>query len=469
MVLGATGGKNCILIISHDVVGAQMAGPGIRYYNLAQILCREFETILAIPPESPLGFDNADFQIAPYQRHQWVSLESLAKKAKIILFAGDTANEFPQLRDSDAALVVDGYDPLLAEWLALVCSLNLPEELTLWANRMVALSQQILLGDFFVCASERQRDWWLGRLEAVGRINPYMYREDPSLRQLVDLVPFGLPAQVPRHTRQVIKGIWPGIAAEDRVILWGGGLWPWLDPVTAIRAVAQVWQKRQDVRLIFPGTKHPNPILKDVHTQNEMALQVAKDLGVLNQAVFFGDWIPYTDWPNVLLESDLALTLHYDTYETRLAFRSRVLDYIWAGLPIVATHGDATSELIDHYRLGVIVDYKAVEQVAEAVLHLLEIPRSAFEISFENARQNLTWARAAQPLVKFCQCPRRAPDRSLLEKDSAALFYQYELSRLQTEMERLKTLVEGYEQGHFIRFMRWLRQLSKHLKGGHAG
>lgn len=30
---------------------------------------------------------------------------------------------------------------------------------------------------------------------------------------------------------------------------------------------------------------------------------------------------------NVLLESDLALSLHFDTLETRLAFRSRLFDY----------------------------------------------------------------------------------------------------------------------------------------------
>ena len=27
-------------------------------------------------------------------------------------------------------------------------------------------------GDFFVCASERQRDYWLGMLAAEGRITP---------------------------------------------------------------------------------------------------------------------------------------------------------------------------------------------------------------------------------------------------------------------------------------------------------
>ncbi|MDQ7029881.1 MAG: hypothetical protein Q9O62_08955 [Ardenticatenia bacterium] len=62
---------------------------------------------------------------------------------------------------------------------------------------MGQLQQQSLLGDFFICASERQRDWWLGLLEASGRINPYTFGEDPSLRRLIDVVPFGLPEGPP--------------------------------------------------------------------------------------------------------------------------------------------------------------------------------------------------------------------------------------------------------------------------------
>ena len=36
---------------------------------------------------------------------------------------------------------------------------------------------------------------------------------------------------------------------------------------------------------------------------------MAVDLGLLDRVVFFGDWVPYADWPYVLLESDLALEL----------------------------------------------------------------------------------------------------------------------------------------------------------------
>ncbi len=459
MDLQQAGEQKHILIISHDVVGAQMAGPGIRYFHLARVLGREFDVILAAPHEKAPDLPEINFQVVQYQRRDWGSLASWVSGAKVVIFPSDIASDFPQLAQSDACLVVDGYDPLLAEWLPLMQSRSLPEQLLHWQARLDDLNQQYVMGDFFLCASERQRDWWLGLLEANGRINPHTYGQDLSLRRLIDVVPFGLPEASAQHTRAVIKTVWPDIAETDRLILWGGGLWPWLDPLTAIHAVARVWRQRQDVRLVFPGTRHPNPWMANTPTHNQAARQTAEALGLLNKAVFFGDWVPYADWGNVLLESDLALTLHYDTLETRLAFRSRVLEYIWAGLPIIATRGDATSELVEKYKLGCIMDYEDVEGVATAILRLLEKPETAFSKQFAEARQALNWERAAQPLVAFCRHPQRAADKVALNGTMKKSFYLSEIARLQNDVDRLQTLVQSYEGGRFIRLMRWLQRL----------
>ncbi len=447
-----------ILIISHDVVGAEMAGPGIRYYHLARVLGREFDTIFAIPNKVVPNLQETTFRVFQYRRRDWTSVAHLASAARVVIVPSDIASDFPQLARTGVSLIVDGYDPLLAEWLALNQCQIPQNQRAHWWSRMRELNQQYLMGDFFICASERQRDWWLGLLEANGRINPWTFQEDPSLRRLIDVVSFGLPSTSPQHTRQVIRGVWPGIKEMDRVILWGGGLWPWLDPLTAVRAVAKIWQQRQDVRLLFPGTRHPAPWMAKMPTHNEVAIQTAQELGLLDRAVFFGKWVPYADWPNVLLESDVALTLHYDTMETRLAFRSRVLDYIWAELPVVATQGDATSELVAKYGVGIVVGHKNVDSVAEAILHLLELPRQDFSDRFEKARQFLTWEQAARPLVEFCRCPRRAPDKVALGETIGNAFYLEEITQL-------RALVHGYERGRFIRFMRhineWRRKRSK--------
>ncbi|MGD8738486.1 MAG: glycosyltransferase family 4 protein [Anaerolineae bacterium] len=454
-----------VLLISQDIVGETMAGPGIRYYHLACTLARYVNVVLAVPHESSPTMSSPGFAVVRYFRQDWPSLEGQISSAEIIVCPSDIASDFPQLAQSDACLVIDGYDPLLAEWLALSSRADPETEAARWLQRMRELNRQYVVGDYFICSSERQRDWWLGLLEAHGRINPWTFGDDPSLRRLIDVVPFGLPETPPQHTRPVIKGIVPGIGQRDSVILWGGGLWPWLDPLTAIQAIAEVWQTRQDVRLVLPATAHPNPWMKGMPTLLESARSAANRTGLVNKAIFFTQWLPYPDWTNALLESDIALSLGHDTLETRLAFRSRVLEYIWAGLPIITTRGDATSDLIEEYGLGIVVDYEDTPAVAGAIVRLLEAPRSARAAPFDRVRKQLSWDRVARPLIDFCLHPHLAADRDFLGKDMGNPFHAEQTRRLMQERDHWRSLVHGYEQGRFIRLMKTLDRVKRSWRG----
>jgi glycosyltransferase involved in cell wall biosynthesis len=447
-----------MLIVSHDVVGSRMAGPGIRYWELAHVLSRRFRVTLAVPGDAHLSTESV--RLWSYEFGQWDSLAPAAKQADTILLCGDVLAVFPELREGEKPLIVDGYDPHTLETLALFA--GSPEQEQRHRERERILQMQCRVGDFFICASERQRDWWLGLLEAAGRVNVHTYNDDPSLRRLIEVVPFGLPATPPRHTKQVLKGIWPGVGPEDKVVLWGGGLWQWLDPLTAIRAMARVCEQRGDVKLVFPGTRHPNTAVPEMPMVSR-AMALAEESGLLNKHVFFGDWVDYEEWPNYLLEADVGLSLHFDTLETRLAFRSRVLDYVWAGLPMVVTGGDATSEMVVADGLGLVVDYEDVEGVAAAISDVLDRPKAAFFTRFAKVREALTWEKAAQPLVTFCRAPHRAPDKVVLGDKLRNHYNGKQLQALRAENARLRqqkasleTLVRGYEQGKFIRLMKWL-------------
>ncbi len=455
-----------LLIISHDVVGAQMAGPGIRAVQLARVLARHLPVTLAAPGQTPPDLGPVDFALVGYDPTRWETLAPLAAQHTVCLAAGDLVGRFPALGDGPAALVVDGYDPVLAEWLAVHHHRPLDTQRPLWQDRLAHHAAQFRLGDFYICASERQRDWWIGQLEAHGRINPATYAQDPSLRCLIDVVPYGLPDTPPPTChdglQRVIKGVWDGIAATDRIILWGGGLWPWLDPLTAIRAMAQVATQEPAARLVFPGTRHPNPTMAEMPSHHAAAHALAAELGLLGRHVFFGDWVAYADWPRVLAESDVALTLHLDTVETRLAFRSRVLDYLWAGLPVAASAGDATSDLVAAYGAGEVVPVQDVEGVAAALLRLLAEPRAARAGAFERARRELTWARAAAPLVAFCQASHRAPDRQgWLAPQPAEL--KQALAQAQADAAHWRDLAQRYAQGRIMRALARMDRLARRI------
>ena len=407
---------NRVLIISNDIVGGQMAGPGIRCWQFARVLSREFEVTLAAPQST--GLTSPRFHILPYKPDQPQIIEQAIEAAEVVIAGGYLIRDFPFLVTIEKPLVIDAYTPYLFEALELHCPLQPSDRLEAHEHTLGVLSTQFVAGDFFLCANERQRDLWLGFLAARGRINPYAHSKDKTMRRLIDVAPFGLPSEPPRHEKQVLKGVYGDIAKDDKVLLWGGGLWEWLDPLTLIKAMARIVEKRQDVKLVFPGSRHPYKERVPDMEIRQQALQLSQELGLAERYVFFGDWAPYEEWPNYLLEADIGVSLHLDTIETRFAFRTRILDYIWAGLPIVATRGDSMAEIIEGYGLGLLVDPQDVDQLTQVLLGLLEEPdlRRAYQPGFAEAAKQLTWDRVAEPLIRFCRHPYRAPDKAVLGK-----------------------------------------------------
>jgi glycosyltransferase involved in cell wall biosynthesis/SAM-dependent methyltransferase len=448
-----------VLVVSHDPVGRQMAGPGIRYRELTRVLAQYFEVTLAVPCEPDMG--NQPFEVWPYERDRWDSLAGAAGRADVIVACGDTLADFPAVTQLSIPLVIDGYDPHTLETLALWAGEPIDVQTARHDQRLAVLRCQCQVGDFFICASERQRDWWLGQLEQQGRINPLTFARDPSLRRLIDVVPYGLPSEPPRATGPVLRGVWPGIDAGDQILLWGGGLWQWLDPLTALRAVRRLVDGGMErVRLVFPGTRHPNPDMPDMPMRAQ-ALALADELGLTGRYAFFGDWVPHEDWPSVLLEADLGLSLHPDTVETRLAFRSRVLDYIWAGLPMVVTQGDATSEAVGDHGLGIVVKYGDDAVVARAIQDIMQQPRSAWQDRFARAQAEMTWEHAAWPLVAFCQDPYRAADRQSdrpLPQEHLGQNPTQVIAEREREIARLQGLLSGFDREPLIRLARHVQK-----------
>ena len=57
------------------------------------------------------------------------------------------------------------------------------------------------------------------------------------------------------------------------MLLWGGGIWDWLDAPTAIRAVSRL---PDDVVLVFQGVKRPALLERDEHAAGAAAVSLAR-------------------------------------------------------------------------------------------------------------------------------------------------------------------------------------------------
>lgn len=401
-----------LLIVSHDIIEERMAGPAIRCWELAKVLSRTFEVTLASPGQSTLR--SPDFYVENYDA-AGRRLADLLGLVDVAVVSGYLVHKFPFLKATDLPLVVDIYDPFLLENLELHSIRDLSEQAEIHTANLAILNELLQAGDFFICASERQRAYWLGMLSALNRVNPLTYREDKSLRKLIGVVPFGLPAQEPRHEKNVLKGVHRTIGPEDKLVLWGGGIYNWLDPLTLLRAMDRIVRYRNDVKLFFMGVRHPSPHVYMMQMCSQ-AVQLSRELGLYEESVFFNDWVPYEERQNYLLEADVGVSLHLDHIETIFSFRTRVLDYIWARLPMVVTRGDEMSELVERHSLGRVIDYQDRDRLVVDLLEMLDTPRlrQVYAPSFEEVRGQLAWSRVVEPLVEFCRSPRKAPDKSIV-------------------------------------------------------
>ena len=229
------------------------------------------------------------------------------------------------------------------------------------------------------------------------------------LKKLIAVVPFGVPAVAPERQRPRLKGVIPGIGERDKVILWAGGVYNWFDPVPLIRAVDRLSVRMPEVRLVFLGMQHPNPTIPTIRVAAE-AHAISDELGLTGKVVYFQEgWVPYDERGDYLLDADVGVSTHLDHIETRYSFRTRVLDYLWAGLPMVVTQGDVLADLVSRQGLGSAVppsDEAALEAALEATLRG-ERPTAE---RFATATASLTWPIVAGPLVAFCDEASRAAD-----------------------------------------------------------
>jgi glycosyltransferase involved in cell wall biosynthesis len=399
-----------VLGLSAEPAGERMAGPAIRAAELARALAAEHDVTLAAPAPSQPPSDRVRLIEAGFEQLDAL-IEAAARHAIVV------AQELPptllgRLARLPTRVVLDLYNPVVVEVLEAIAAR--PERQQRRIQSLIASRSfaQLAAADFVVCASERQRDLWLGGMALGGLIDLAAYRHDPSLRSLIDVVPFGLPAEPPRAAAaSPLRAAFPAIGQEDRVLLWAGGLWGWLDPETVIRATALL----DRAHLVVMGTGRPGPARTGQEPFAGRAIEFARRGGLEGERVHFNPgWVPYKERGAWLLDADLGVTAHHDHLEARYSFRTRVLDYLWAGLPVVGTRGDALADLVEREGLGRTVAPGDVEGFAAACRSLLDNPAAHASAREQIAAvaPGLRWEEAARPLVEWCSAMRELPPRA---------------------------------------------------------
>jgi glycosyltransferase involved in cell wall biosynthesis len=450
-----------LLIITNETIGPRMSGPGIRSWEMACALSEKCDVTLAVLGKPARQHPSLRVVGCEIDEPHCSSLESCIADADVVLGMGSLFARMPRTRNLNKPAIVDLYDPFELEKLAQ--SPVIPEEhwLKIDTESIIHLQFQGAVGDFFICASERQRDFWLGTLLAAGRVNAITYTQDPTLRKLIDVVPFGIPSEPPRKRQDVLKGVHPGIRPNDKVLFWNGGLWQWFDPLTLINALVEVLRVRDDVKLFFAAGRHFNLNTVPEMPIYEQTLARCREMDLLDRHVFFGDWIPYDERGDYLLEADLGVSVHKQTLESRFASRTRLLDCVWTGLPVISTAGDPLSEMIVQYELGQTIPPERPDLLAEAILSMLADDglRDRVTGNAQAIRDELTWTQVVEPIARFLERASFAPDALI----AAKIANLNRLAELELRVQNLERHLSEVRQGRVMRVLnaasRWLSTL----------
>ena len=423
---------NRVFLLASDRLGGVMAGSGVRYTEFAQALATRFSVTLVTTNREIST--NQGIRSTPYPGSR-ASRIRLLDSADVIVVQAFSSLDVPRsvLTGGRHVIVVDLYCPY---WLENGIAAVARHSSSPHQHRMdiATLRDQLRIGDFFLCASTRQRDMLIGLLAVVGRLTPSLLERDPTLSTLIGVVPFGMPRDPFPATGASVHELIPGLSLLDRVVVWGGGIHDWLDVETPIRAMELLRERHPEIKLLFATTaSHPD------HKTNptaERAQNLARAAGLLGSTVLFLEgWTPYSQRANYLRGATAGIVSHANHVETRFAFRTRVLDYLWAGIPIIISDGDELAEVVRTNDLGIVVPPGEPASLAEAFVQIIErVDRGEpFTERIARVRPHYYWEKVTEALVDFCANPQKSTqlgDPVLLDSIKDVMSPRREVTRL---------------------------------------
>jgi hypothetical protein len=157
---------------------------------------------------------------------------------------------------------------------------------------------------------------------------------------------------------------------------------------------------------------HPHPEETPLSLAAETR-RVAERRGWLGGAVRFEAWRPYDRRFELAQVSTLALITHRPGLETDLSLRTRMVDLLWIGLPVVATAGGAMSRIVEDLGAGATVPAGDADALVGAVTSLLGDRRRLLHAGDAGRAwaKNRRWPDVATPLLDFVANPRRDSHR----------------------------------------------------------
>ncbi len=256
--------------------------------------------------------------------------------------------------------------------------------------------------DFLICGSPRQKDMWIGFMSALGLLgNNIILEEDLDF---IEVIPYGVDEEKCPAS--------PPLEDETLKIGWFGSMWDWYDPFPMLKAVRRLIDEGYGLRyfstpLTAPSGEEPRIALR--------FKEMVKDLDLESVVSFSKERYPYDKRWKFFNQVNVGVISASETLEDIYSIRVRFFDYVWAGVPIIVSGKGYVSDIVKDYGIGLVIRnveeewYKALRKLAD-VSFRLECAKRIKEV-----RRDFSWDKVIEPLVRYCNNPKRMIDHEWIE------------------------------------------------------
>ena len=409
-----------ILIISNGPVPApeikNVEGGGLRAWGLANGLQNNSKDKYEVEVSYNQVFkqDNFTDELNGIKISTW-EISTLADKIQefdsvlVSYNAGDITQTVVDNIRQDQQLILDGYVPIHIEMSARNSD-NLDREYDAFNFENKIWTKALRRGDILLCANEAQKKFYTGVMAQVGRINPITYGDE----DLIQIVPYGIYREKAVAKNDPVSKLVKNKKAFK--LLWFGGIYPWFDLTNLLEAVKNA-NKTTPIELIMVGVKNPFNQHPDFIKRYEEVMDYIKNNN-MDEIVHITDWVKFEDRAEWYLGSDVVVLINNIGMENTLAWRTRLVDYVWADLPIVTNGGDPMSDILEANKAVYILPDLDAKTIEKEIIKISKDKETLKQVStnLSKVRRLFYWDKVTENLSKLISKGYKPADAGLLKE-----------------------------------------------------
>lgn len=258
--------------------------------------------------------------------------------------------------------------------------------------------------DAYSTCSTPQKFALVGQLSMAGRLNRHSMGYD-----FVQAVLPGSPSKRKQST-DTIKLRGNTVPEDAFVVLWCGGYNVWTDVDTLFKALSHAMEKDPCIHYVSAGAG----VNMAENTSYERFLAMIEKSPHRERFHLLG-WQPSSVIPGLYPQADVGVNLDAFHYETLLGTRTRLVEMMHNGLPVITTLGCELSHIVKEQGLGLTFEIGDAETFASQILAMASdksLQQKYAQQAETYTNQELSFQKTTQPFLEWAKKPTFAPDRA---------------------------------------------------------